>query len=119
MLMLRETGPSPIPLSALQTYSPLISRVTFFSSSTSPRNIRKNLIRQAESIKPVKETHPASPHLGCPVFATFFCIRFEAYLSEYGSYLLHIGMFSIFATPFILIIRFIFAPKYSHSFAYK
>jgi hypothetical protein len=34
----------------------------------------------------------SDPLVGCAVFATFF-IRFEANLSEYGSYSLHIRMF--------------------------
>jgi hypothetical protein len=35
----------------------------------------------------------SDPQVGCAVFATFFYSLFEANLSEYGSYSLHIGMF--------------------------
>jgi hypothetical protein len=47
-----------------------------------------------------------------------FFIRFEANLSEYGSYSLHIRMFWYIRQPFIRIIRFIFAsniPTNSHA----
>jgi hypothetical protein len=58
--------------------------------------------------------------LVCAEFAPFLFIRFEANLSDYGSYSLHICVFQYSSqTPFIHIIRLIFASKCPYKSACK
>jgi hypothetical protein len=77
------------------------------------------LFLQSSSYFRLLTLHTLYPRLGCALFAPFFYSlrsKSKRIWILFASYS-HVSVYS--QTPFIRIIRFIFASKYSHRFAYK